>query len=280
MIKLPTPIGSLNVVDNGTAGPATVLLHGFPDDSHIYDRLIPLLDDRRVVAFDFLGYGGSDRVDQATPVDHRRDLAALLDELDLQDVTLVGHDASGPVAIEYALAHTGRVRALVLLNTYYGHALSLRLPEMIRLFADPTLTPLADAMTADAGQLLWLLQHTARGFGAPDELAPDGIEAVSILPQFFGDATNPSALVAVRAWTATLFDDLVRQDGRLGASELARLTTPVTIAFGAEDAYLGPDLAEHLGTMFANARIRTIPNAGHWPQWDKPHEVAKVIRDS
>jgi len=38
-------------------GPAIVLMHGFPDNLHLYDRLVPHLSGRRVVAFDFLGWG-------------------------------------------------------------------------------------------------------------------------------------------------------------------------------------------------------------------------------
>ena len=53
--------GRLHVSDRPGDGPAAVLMHGFPDDSHIYDHLAPLLAPRRTVAFDFLGYGRSDR---------------------------------------------------------------------------------------------------------------------------------------------------------------------------------------------------------------------------
>ena len=91
---------------------------------------------------------------------------------------------------------------LVLLNTYYGHARALRLPEMIRLFADKHFAPLADAIVADPGQLLWLLQHTARQWGSA-EVDPDGVEAASILPQFFSGPDSPNALPAIRAWTGT-----------------------------------------------------------------------------
>jgi pimeloyl-ACP methyl ester carboxylesterase len=42
----------LHVVDRPGGEPAFVLMHGFPDDHHIYDRLTPLLDPRRVVTFD------------------------------------------------------------------------------------------------------------------------------------------------------------------------------------------------------------------------------------
>jgi pimeloyl-ACP methyl ester carboxylesterase len=41
--------------------PAIVLMHGFPDNLHLYDRLVPHLSpERRVVTFDFLGWGASD----------------------------------------------------------------------------------------------------------------------------------------------------------------------------------------------------------------------------
>src|SRR5215469_9674381 len=99
-------------------GPALVLMHGFPDNLHIYDRLIPYLRGRQVITFDFLGWGSSDK-----PMDYRYtskqqegDLQAVLDTLGVEQVVLVPHDASGPVAINWALDHQERVAALVLLN--------------------------------------------------------------------------------------------------------------------------------------------------------------------
>lgn len=88
------------------APPPLVLMHGFPDDSRIYDRLVPLLAPRRVVAVDWLGYGRSDRADPGSPdgVNHQRELRAVLDSFGLGRVTLVGHDASGPDAIDFARA--------------------------------------------------------------------------------------------------------------------------------------------------------------------------------
>jgi pimeloyl-ACP methyl ester carboxylesterase len=52
---------SLYIRDFPGSGPAFVLLHGFPDNSHIYDDLVPHLAaaDRRTIAFDFLGFGAS-----------------------------------------------------------------------------------------------------------------------------------------------------------------------------------------------------------------------------
>ena len=113
--------------------PAFVLMHGFPDNLRIYDALAPLLAGagRPVVAFDFLGYGGSDK-----PVDYdytsagmEDDLQAVVAALGLGPVVLVAHDASGPTAINWALGHPKEVAALALLNSYYDAAPTLRVPS-------------------------------------------------------------------------------------------------------------------------------------------------------
>jgi haloalkane dehalogenase len=60
--------GRVYARDYKGAGPAFVLMHGFPDNLHIWDDLIPYLvaSGRRVVAFDFLGFGASDKPSGAT----------------------------------------------------------------------------------------------------------------------------------------------------------------------------------------------------------------------
>ena len=210
------PGGRLNVRDFPGVESALVVMHGFPDDSRIYDRLAPLLAPRRVLAVDWLGYGCSERAEPG-PFDgaqHQRQLRAVLDSLEPGRVGLVAHDASGPDAIDFALGEPDRVGHLMLLNTYYGHAPALRLPEMIRLLADPGLAPLADAMMHDPNQRLWLLAHTSQQFGL-DAADQRGVGTASIVPQFFGDKAQADALVAVRAWTAALFPALDQQDARI-----------------------------------------------------------------
>jgi pimeloyl-ACP methyl ester carboxylesterase len=116
----------------GTGVPV-VLMHGFPDNTHLYDRLLPYLVGRRPVArFDFLGWGRSDKPAgyPYTADSQVGDVTAVTDavaeRLGTSQLTLVAHDASGPPAIDWALAHPDRVAALVLLNTYYQWTPSLR----------------------------------------------------------------------------------------------------------------------------------------------------------
>jgi haloalkane dehalogenase len=270
--------GTVHIVERPGGDPPLVLMHGFPDDLRIYDRLIPLLAPRRVIAFDWLGYGRSARPQNRAfaPSDRMRDLSTVLDMLALERVVLVGHDASGPEAIDYALAQPHRVQRLVLLNTYYGHSTSLHLPEVIRLLADPELRPLADAMIDDDQQRLWLLAHTARQFGL-DPADMTGIGAHAVLPQFFAGPAGPDALTEIRAWTAHLFEALDVQDRRVQAGDLDQFEPPVTVIFGASDQYLGPQLARHLAGLFPDAELHLVEGAAHWPQWDQSKTVAKLI---
>jgi pimeloyl-ACP methyl ester carboxylesterase len=52
----------IHVRDHPGKAPAIILMHGFPDNLHLYDCLVPYLSPpRRVVLFDFLGWGSSDK---------------------------------------------------------------------------------------------------------------------------------------------------------------------------------------------------------------------------
>ena len=155
------------------------------------------------MTFECTGYGRSSRrePEKFTAADRQRDIQAVLDGLNLDRVVLLAHDAAGPEAIDFTVANPGRIAGLVLLNTYYGRRPNLALPEMIALMADPALAPLTDRLLGDPNQRLWLLAYTARRFGLDENLPPDGIGVISILPQFFGDASQSDALAEIRAWT-------------------------------------------------------------------------------
>ena len=67
------------------SGPPVVLMHGFPDSTHLYDRVVPYLAGRRpVVRFDFLGWGRSDKPAgyPYTATNQAGDLAAVVGALD------------------------------------------------------------------------------------------------------------------------------------------------------------------------------------------------------
>lgn len=82
--RAAVPPGPLYVRDHPGASTAIVMMHGFPDDSRIYDRLIPPLAPHRAVAFGWLGYGRSGRTEakRFTFAEHQVELGAVLDTLE------------------------------------------------------------------------------------------------------------------------------------------------------------------------------------------------------
>lgn len=73
-----------------------MLMRGFPDDHHIYDRLARLLAPRHVLAFDWLATvdRASAKLGHSTESRRQQDLNAVIDLLGLEKVVLVGRDAS------------------------------------------------------------------------------------------------------------------------------------------------------------------------------------------
>jgi haloalkane dehalogenase len=279
--RVDTAHGSIFVREAPGDGPAVVLMHGFPDDQRIYARLLQLLSPRRAVTFDFLGYGRSDRSATAgfTPDDHAAQITAVLDALDIPDAVLVGHDASGPDAVFYTLAHPERVAHLALLNTVFGRRDALVMPEMTKLLSEPELGTLADDMISEPAQRLWLLQRWGQQWEL-DSADPDGLAAQSILPQFCGNDSQSDALTAIRSWTAQLPASLDRQDALVAEDALRRIDTPVSVIFGERDRYLGPALAAEIASLFTESELHVVEQAGHYPQYDRPETVAALLSRS
>src|SRR4030088_2114078 len=146
--------------DYAGVGPAFVLMHGFPDNLHIYDDLIPYLvaSGRRVVAFDFLGFGASGKSPDASYSFKQQlgDLESVVDTLGLDRIVPVAHDSSGPAAINFTLAQPKRVESLCILNSAYDDAFPVRWPEMIELFANESLNPLSVEIAQSPVQFGWL----------------------------------------------------------------------------------------------------------------------------
>jgi pimeloyl-ACP methyl ester carboxylesterase len=254
--------------------PSIVLMHGFPDNLHLHDRLVPYLFSRRVVTFDFLGWGASDKPSNYpyTAKNQIGELDAVIQQLKLGKVVLVAHDASGPPAIDWALSNPDQTAALVLLNTYYCAMPTLRPPEAIFLFSTPVIRAIARPISAMFDHLIfrrmywWQVGRFFRDAEVRNQFVPllyQQFDATpSARPAFFG--LNADLLRTVQAGTKTI-------------PKLREFKRPVRIIFGASDPYLNKGVAQRFHELFPMSDMFLLPSARHFVQMDEPQEVARLI---
>ena len=260
-------------------GPTFILLHGYPDNLHIYDLLIPVLvaAGRHVVAFDFLGFGASDKPTGGDYGFRQQlgDLHAVVDFLKLNSIVPVAHDAGGVAAINFTLAKSKSIAGLVLLNTFYADAPTLRIPELIELFSLPQTRAFGLAMASDPKELAFLLRFQQLQFeiGVP-QAQIDVIDKL-VQPLIFNNfAQQPSAGPAFAALAADLRPQVAINNQRV--NKLAELGIPTTIVWGKSDAYLNVGVAQDLAGHFKGATVHLL-DAGHWPQLDLPENVGRYL---
>jgi pimeloyl-ACP methyl ester carboxylesterase len=255
-------------------GPTIVLMHGYPDDHHLYDLLVPHLDGRHVVVFDFLGWGRSDKpAEHPYTFDNRcADLDAVVTGLRLDRVVLVPHDASGPPAINWALDHPDQVAAIVALNTFYCDIpdTPLNPPEAIRLFSDPNFARLAAHFAASPAQFRWLYDFQVGGF-----IQHDDVRRVYVPLLFRQFEDQPSTIGPFVQLNADLIPAVLNATAR--TEELRAFPAPVRIAFGEGDPYLSAAYGKRLAEHFLLGEAAPISGAAHFPQLDEPAAVARAI---
>ena len=276
---IPRDHGRIYARDYEGAGSTFVLMHGFPDNLHIYDDVIPYLlqSGRRIVAFDFLGFGASDKPPGAAYSFKQQlsDLEAVVEFLGLGKVALVAHDSSGPAAINFAIDHPNKVASLCILNSAYDDSALNVWPEMIVLFADRNLKALASAWAGSPAQFGWLLTWQAQKFG---EALPPGQK--SHFEDFMGPLVadnfikQPSSGPAFMQMAADFYEELRRNSTRLPLA--AALDLPVKVIWGVNDPYLTAALGKERASRFRNGSFHPIP-AGHWLQCDQPEQVAREL---
>jgi haloalkane dehalogenase len=262
----------IHYLDEGPPGAAetVVCLHGEPSWCYLYRHVVPVLAaaGNRVVAPDLVGFGRSDKPADRVEHTYARHVewmrAALFDQLDLHDVTLLCQDWGGLIGLRLVAEHPERFRRVVAANTglptgdgamneafLAWQRFSQEVPELPigRIVRGGTLGGLPDDVMA------------AYDAPFPDERFKEG-------------ARQMPSLVPIRP------DDPASEDNRRAWESLRRFRRPFLCAFSDGDPITrGADrlFVDAVPGAAGQGHV-TIAGAGHFLQEDKGEELAAVVR--
>jgi haloalkane dehalogenase len=265
-------------------GPPFVLMHGFPDNSHLYDRLVPELADRRVIVFDFLGWGKSDkpRGYPYTFANQAEDLDAVIRYFDLQQASLVAHDAAGPSAVNWALDHPDRTASLTIMNAFYAPTPTIRPPALIALFilarfGGPVLGVELTANLAALSEQVIQPQTFRRIFTWQErQFFTRRSDADHFIPLFYRQFTGKNSS---REPLLALAGDSIAAVGANAqrVPELASFPRPIRLIWGDKDPDVNSGIARALHDAAPASELFLLPDARHNLQIDEPQRVAQLL---
>ncbi|MFF2027592.1 alpha/beta fold hydrolase, partial [Streptomyces sp. NPDC058171] len=251
------------LVAGAPEAPPILLLHdgGWGASADMsWERMIPIFaQDRRVIAPDLIGFGGTDKIYNfaastvTVQVEH---MLALLDELGIISVPFVGSSFGGTMTIR-ALTdpnYRRRISAAVTLGGTGGPWKTPKAPAELTRF---------DGTREDMQRLVRLL-----GIDDQDSDYVDRRLAWSHVPGHYETMSAPRLTVP----------DAIRRNVPVNdfPKSLRGVDIPTLIIHGVEDDLLESDWGEHLASELTDARIEILPS-GHCPNVTMPEKTAEVI---
>ncbi len=266
--------------------------HGFPDNHHLYDSVVPLLRGREVVTFDFLGWGRSSKPTRYsyTFAGQEQDLNAVIQGLHLGPVVLVAHDASVPAVLNWTLDHPGRVASIILSNGFYAPVAGSGPPTLAGIFALgqwPITASLGPLPPGTAYGLNSLMNGLSNDPSLLDDLLTwqestfiaNRSTARKFIPLFTRQfLAKPSTLGPLRSFAGNLFSAVTKDAARVPS--LTSLDVPVHIVWGARDANLNLSVADALHQEIPHSTLTVFPNAHHNLMLDDPTQFAAIVRSA
>ena len=234
--------------------PTLVFLHGNLGSSRWWRPVLDLLPQGwRGLAYDAIGYGYSDRtgrLDRYAVSALAADLAALADGLELPRFHLIAHSTSTPVALEYALAHPGRVATLTLVGPIPARGVQ---------------TP------AEAYPLLEQLPHRLDMLEQALIAAAPGLDPSSTeFAQLVEDAAQIEGMTLVAIARGL--------DAWRPGERLRELTLPVLLMRGEKDIMLDEEEAHHTLLSIPGANnLEIFHGVGHSPMLEAPRGFTEAL---
>lgn len=268
----------LHYVDEGPQdAPVALLMHGEPDWSYLYRKMIPPLLEAgyRCIAPDYIGFGRSDKVvdDNWYVIErHCESITHLIKTLDLKDISIFVQDWGGPIGLRQVVDMPERFSRLAILNTWL-HNKDFEYTEAIHGWRANATNFFWLAMTDNdfpCGKIMAFARSRQEGDPAP-------IVAAYEAP--FAEAGRSKAAARRFPWCLPFAEpeagNAAEQERCFNA--LPGLGIPTHVIFGADDQIFNVNWGQKWAAMIPGATFDSIPNAGHFVQEDAGEEVVEIF---
>jgi pimeloyl-ACP methyl ester carboxylesterase len=262
-----------HVAEAGTGDDVVLLLHGWPQHWYEWRHLMPALADRhRVLALDLRGFGWSDAPRSSYLKEElASDVLAVLDELGLQQVKLVGHDWGGWIGFLLCLRAPERVKRFLALNIPHPwQNFGGTLPHIWRFWYQwVTSAPFLGYALHRSGRFTRAILR----LGVHDRTVWDA----QTIAAFTSNLAEPDrARAAVRLYRDFTLRELLPIG--LGRYRDTRLTVPTLLVFGTEDMAIRPSQLRGYERHADDMRVELVPGCGHFIVDERPELVADRAR--
>jgi pimeloyl-ACP methyl ester carboxylesterase/tetratricopeptide (TPR) repeat protein len=247
-VRLSTGVEMHYQQQGPATGPAVILLHGYPDSSFSFSRVMPLLpSSMRVIAVDQRGHGQSSRADDYSMDAMARDVVAVMDALEVPTATLVGHSMGTFVARRAAVLAPQRVSRLVLIGPGPNrNDVLLDLQKAVSQLNDPV----DRAFLRD-------FQYSTIAKPVPEPF----MNTVIAESQRLDAATMKAVLAGILSYKA--------EEGAIAA--------PTLILGGSKDAVFSETEQRAIAGAIRGARAVIVPGIGHTIHWEDPQRFADEV---
>jgi len=257
----------LAYLDEGE-GPAVVFFHGEPTWSFLWRKVVPPVRDAgfRCIAPDYAGFGRSDKPTDVAWYTYDRHvglMAALLEELDLREATVVVHDWGGPIGLRLAVEHPDRIAKIVIMETgpFTGHQ---RMSDAWFAFRDFV----RESEDVPIGMLV-------RGGCKNDP----GDEVVAAYEAPYMDGASKAGARAFPLILPTTPDAVGAVEGKRVADGLRADDRPSLVLWADSDPILPFSVGERVSSELNLMPPRAIADASHFLQEDAGPEIGAIIAE-
>jgi pimeloyl-ACP methyl ester carboxylesterase len=267
----------IHVLEWSRDGVPLLLLHGFGNESHIWDDFAPAVAPYyRTVAMDHRGHGDSDwDSERRYGVEFLvRDVEAVRESLGIDRLVVIGHSLGGRIATLFASRHAERMAGLVLVDI--GPDVDARGKTRIQLDIGANQTPRFGSI-AEYARALTLAYPEAQP-PAIERMARHGLRRCE--DGRFELKMDPALRAVARPGAADsdADEELAAMSPEAQWAALARITCPTLVVRGAASDILSPDTADKMvDEVLDDGRLAVVPQAGHSVMTDNPDGFRDAI---